>query len=135
MTDDALPQSATILLVEDETAIRLICYEVLAGAGFALLTAQDGPEALRLGTDPLLQPIDLLLTDVFLPGGLNGIQLAQQLADRHAGLKVLYMSGTPSTYLVGQRLLIPTSPFLAKPFTVSALLAKVNEVLSGPAFS
>jgi DNA-binding response OmpR family regulator len=135
MTGERLPRSATILLVEDEVPIRQLCHEGLAEAGFTLLTAPDGPAALRLSEAARLQPLDLLLTDVFLPGELNGVHVAQQLVDHQPDLKVLYMSGFSAADLIGQGLLAPDWPFLSKPFTVSDLLAKINQVLSGPTFA
>jgi DNA-binding response OmpR family regulator len=130
VTDDPLPRSATILLVEDEESIRHLVHAILTEQGFTLLTARDGAEALRLSQEPT-QSIDLLLADLMLPGRVNGVQVARQMVERHPALKVLYTSGFPIDELTQRGIVDPGWPFLPKPFTVHDLLAKVDEVLSG----
>jgi CheY-like chemotaxis protein len=130
VTDDPSPRSTTILFVEDEAAVRRLVYTILTEAGFTLLTAQDGVEALRLSQEQT-QPIDLLLADLMLPGGINGVQVARQIGERYPALKVLYTSGFPMDELTQRGIVDPGWPFLPKPFTVHDLLAKVDEVLSG----
>ncbi len=118
-----------ILLVEDEAAVRNVTREMLEAAGFTVLVAQDGAEALRLA-DSDAGAIDLLLTDVVMPG-LNGRDLAQLLRNRRPGLRVLYMSGYTDDAIVGQGVLAPDTALLDKPFSSEALIGIVHAVLEG----
>jgi PAS domain S-box-containing protein len=123
-TDAREPQ--TILLVEDEDAVRELTGEVLRGAGYTILEARSADEALRLARSHD-GPIDLLLTDVVMPG-TNGRQLARALTAEREHIKVLYMSGyaaeAVARYGVG-----PGDAFLPKPFTPDSLESKVREAL------
>jgi|SRR6185436_2414996 len=111
--------SRTILLVEDETAIRRLITIALEGAGYHVIEARSGTEALQL----FGPQIDLLLTDLRLPY-LQGEQLIARLRQRRATLKVLAMSG----FSVSAPL---TVPFLQKPFARADLLSAVRGVLDG----
>ena len=112
----------TILLVEDEPAVRQLFGQALARAGYRVYEARNGTEALRV-FDEHGDAIDLLLTDLRMPY-MGGAELAQQLRQRRKTLKLICVSGYPG----GADLEIG-SDFLAKPFSRDELLAKVREVL------
>ncbi|MBI4862801.1 MAG: PAS domain-containing protein [Candidatus Riflebacteria bacterium] len=120
--------SGTILLVEDEAAVRGLLGRVLAGDGYTLLQASDGAEALLLYADRR-EPIDLLITDVVMPG-MSGTQLAEAMRARRADLKVLYMSGYTDETLVRLGLTEGTIDFMPKPIVPAVLRNKVREVLA-----
>lgn len=113
----------TILLVEDEPAVRQLFAQALTRAGYRVYEARNGQEALKV-FDQHGDTIDLLLTDIRMPF-MGGNELAQQLRARRRTLKLLcvsgYSGGGPESEL--------TSDFLAKPFSREDLLAKVREVL------
>jgi len=122
--------SETILLVEDDDALRSLAREVLEDHGYTVLEASDGPEA---GPATAGRRVDLLLTDIVLRT-TTGNALAEQLTQGRPDLRVLYMSGYTARALVSQRELPRGTSFLQKPFTVGALLRRVREVLdSSPA--
>jgi len=117
----------TILIAEDNSGLRKLATRFLEPAGYTVLGAATGEEALEL----LAQheaPVHLLLSDVVMPG-MSGRLLAEQVAQTHPGMKVLYMSGYTSDTVVRHGVLDATMPFLNKPFTAVALLGKVREVL------
>jgi CheY-like chemotaxis protein len=87
----APPGSKTILVVDDEPLVRMVTVEVLQDLGYNVLEAEDGPSALRLVT--ACPEIDLLLTDVGLPNGMNGRQLADAIRAPRPDLPVLFVTG------------------------------------------
>ena len=99
-------------------------------SGYRVLKARQGDEALALAAEHQ-GPIDMLITDVIMPGGMSGRDLARRLAERRPGLKVLYVSGYTDNAIVHHGLLDHGVNFLAKPFSVEALCDKVREVLDG----
>ena len=117
----------TILIVEDEAAVRRMAARALAAQGYAILEAENGAEALEVlargGS-----PIDLVLTDVVMPL-VNGRELSERLSVERPGLRVLFMSGYTDDDIVRRGLLRPGSPFLQKPFMPGDLSRKVREVL------
>jgi two-component system cell cycle sensor histidine kinase/response regulator CckA len=117
----------TILLVEDEPAVRALASRVLAGAGYEVVSATDGLDALRAAGG--LPGIDLLLTDLVMPG-LGGLEVARRLAERWPGVPTAFMSGYSAGAPVATEL---PGPLLRKPFTVSGLLAYVSENLDASA--
>jgi two-component system cell cycle sensor histidine kinase/response regulator CckA len=123
----------TILVVEDNDGLRKLATRVLEPAGYTVLGAATGDEALRL-LERHEAPVHLLLSDVVMPG-MSGRHLAEQLAQTRPGMKVLYMSGYTSDTIVRHGVLEAQMPFLNKPFTATALLRKVREVLDSEASS
>jgi PAS domain S-box-containing protein len=117
----------TILLAEDNAGLRKLATRLLEPAGYTVLGAATGEEALRL-LERHEAPVHLLLSDVVMPG-MSGRQLAEQLAETHPGMKVLYMSGYTSDTIVQHGVFEAQVAFLNKPFTAAALLRKVREVL------
>jgi CheY-like chemotaxis protein len=118
----------TVLLVEDEAAVRQLAIRVLRQLGYTVLGATDGADALRVaGEYP--GAIDLLLTDVVMPQ-LGGAALAERLREAHPRLKVLFMSGYTDHTIIRHSLLEPGVAFLQKPFVPEMLARKVREVLA-----
>jgi two-component system, cell cycle sensor histidine kinase and response regulator CckA len=120
----------TILVVEDEAPLRRLVARVLGGLGYQVFVAGSGPEALEL-LDDLERPPDLLLSDVVLPGGMQGNEVAAAFTARIPNLPVLYVSGHARDAIVHAGRLDEGVNFLAKPFTPDSLAAKVREVLDG----
>jgi PAS domain S-box-containing protein len=120
----------TVLLVEDEEVVRAYARTVLAQHGYAVLEASDGAEALRRAEEHA-GPIDLLVTDVVMPG-LGGREVHQHLiGGPYPGLPVLYLSGYTEDEVLRRGVREEEEAFLGKPFTPAALLEKVRAVL-GP---
>ncbi|WP_433376329.1 ATP-binding protein [Actinoplanes sp. CA-142083] len=117
----------TLLVVEDEVALREVAGRILSGAGYRVLAASCGTAALELaeGHDG---PIDLLLSDVIMPGML-GKELAERLTGVRPATRVLYMSGYAQPVLHSQGTLDPGVALLEKPFTADDLLAAVRDRL------
>jgi two-component system cell cycle sensor histidine kinase/response regulator CckA len=120
--------SAAVLLVEDEPALLDLITRVLTGTGYTVLAAGDASEALVYLEDTS-RPIDLLLTDVVLPRGLQGDGLAQEALAVRSGLPVLFMSGHPRESLMSSGSLDPGIDYLAKPFTPDVLVRRVQQAL------
>jgi CheY-like chemotaxis protein len=119
----------TILLVEDEEAVRVFAEHVLCEAGYRVLTAADGEEALHTA-EKLLGQINLLVTDVVMPR-MSGRQLAEALIKQRPDLKILYMSGYTDDAVLRHGVLTAEAAFLQKPFSGVVLSQKVNEVMNG----
>ena len=119
----------TLLVVEDESALRDVAGRILSGAGYRVLAADGGPKALELAA--LHEgSIDLLVSDVVMPGML-GKELAERLVHDRPGTRVLYMSGYAHPVLASQGTLDPGVALLEKPFTAADLLSAVRRRLDG----
>ena len=118
----------TILLVEDDPALRNIAREALKQQGYRVLEADSGAAALKIWRENQ-GIIQLLITDVVMPGGTNGRELAQQLQTEMPELKVIYISGYNNEMLGEGLPLNQDSNFLQKPFSIPALLRKVRSRL------
>jgi len=119
----------TILVVEDEDAVRALTRHILQSSGYAILEARNGAEGIALAAQHK-GPLDLLVTDVVMPQ-VGGRPLAEALLSRHPKLKVLYLSGYTTDAVIRHGVLEAETAFLHKPFTPRALLQKVREVLDG----
>jgi two-component system cell cycle sensor histidine kinase/response regulator CckA len=119
----------TILLVEDERNLRELTARLLTDLGYRVVTAAGPLEALALCEDPS-GPIDLLLTDVVMPE-MNGRQLADRVRAQRSATRVLFMSGYTQDAVAERGVSTAGMPFLAKPFSLAALSARVREVLGG----
>ncbi|PIR50168.1 hybrid sensor histidine kinase/response regulator [Candidatus Peregrinibacteria bacterium CG10_big_fil_rev_8_21_14_0_10_54_7] len=117
----------TILLVEDDDALRSVARRMLTQRGYQVLEASSGQEALRLASQPH-DSIHLLLTDLVMPQ-MNGRELAQTLSAMRPETKVVYMSGYAQGVTDHHGVLAPGTAFLQKPFTLESLSQKVREVL------
>ncbi len=121
--------SETILLVEDEEAVRDLATEVLAMLGYSVLTASSPREAIEISENHT-ETISLLLTDVILPE-MDGKSLFESLSDKRPEMKVLYVSGYTENFIVHRGILKSKINFLQKPFTIEGLARKVRKVLDG----
>ena len=119
-------RTATILLVEDQAAIRMLAEDVLTEAGHTVLSAPNGRVALKLAEDHTGE-IDLLITDVVMPE-ISGPELAEQLDRLRPGLVVLYISGYTDHALLHRGAIEQGTAFLQKPFLPEALLEKVESL-------
>ena len=117
----------TILLVDDEESLRLVVTHFLSEElGYNILPAGSAEEALSL-IESYSGTIDLLLTDVLLPG-MSGSELAAKLLSAHPNLKIMYISGYPDHTLEGLGV-SGSDEMLQKPFTIKSLAAKLREIL------
>ena len=123
--------SETVLVVEDEDAVRHVVREALRQFGYTVLESGDAEEGLRMAQTHQ-GPIHLLVTDMVMPK-LSGRMLAQQVQAHRSDIRVLYMSGYTDSSIVQQGVLERGLAFLQKPFTLKALAAKVRQTLDAPA--
>jgi len=117
----------TILLVEDDAALRAVACRAIRAYGYHVLEASNGREALEL-CERRDEPVHLVLTDVVMPE-MSGADLARQIAEHHPGIKVLLMSGYMRDPSVRRNVVREGGAFLPKPFTPDLLLEKIREVL------
>jgi signal transduction histidine kinase/ActR/RegA family two-component response regulator len=127
----AFGEAETVLVVEDDDTVRHAAVEALREMGYEVLEAPDAMEAFRLIADR--GGIDLLFTDVGLPGGVNGRALADAAHNINPALKVLFTTGYTKDATLKSGALHGDVHFLAKPFSLQQLEAKVREVLDAPA--
>jgi two-component system, cell cycle sensor histidine kinase and response regulator CckA len=121
----------TILLVEDDEAIRAVTAAILRSLGYQVYPLTGGPEALEFCTGPNAPQIDLLLTDIVMPS-MGGRELAERLLAMHPELKILFMSGYVDDPIILHAVQEASVPFLEKPFTRDGLAKKVREALDTP---
>lgn len=126
---ESIGQGETILVVDDDSAIRALTIAYLDGLGFSCLQAEHAQSALEvMAAGP---EVALLLTDVILPGGMNGRQLADEVRRCHPGIKVVYMSGYDADAAVQHGHLDTDVDLLEKPFRKADLARKLHHVLYG----
>jgi CheY-like chemotaxis protein len=118
-----------VLLADDEDSVRTVASIFLERAGYAVLAASDGAEALRLATHCPL-PIDLLVSDVSMPG-MDGPELARRIAELHEEVKVLFTSGYSGEDLTASGVMEMGAHFLEKPYTMDLLVRAARETLDG----
>ena len=133
-TEDGRPRTleganATVLVVDDEPTVRMLVTDLLRELGYVIIEAADGAGGLEvLHSDAR---IDLLVTDVGLPGGMNGRQLADAARVHRPALKVLFITGFAETSLLSDGHLEPGMAILTKPFAVEALAQRVKGLVAG----
>jgi CheY-like chemotaxis protein len=118
----------TVLIVDDDEAVRMLVTEVLQELGYGAIEAADGTSGLNV-----LQSnarIDLLITDVGLPGGMNGRQIADAARVRRPGLKVLFITGYAENAVVRDGYLEAGMQIMIKPFTMEALATRIQDVIA-----
>ncbi|MDQ7970184.1 MAG: response regulator [Oxalicibacterium faecigallinarum] len=125
----AAGERKTILIVDDEPLVRTVSAEILKDLGYRLIEAEDGPSALKLMALDL-QP-DLLITDVGLPNGLNGRQLADAIRAQRPNLPVLFITGYAENAVLNHGDLEAGMQILTKPFATDALTARVESLIGG----
>jgi CheY-like chemotaxis protein len=117
----------TVLIVDDEPAVRMLVTEVLGDLDYRAIEAQDGPSGLKILETG--RRIDLLITDVGLPGGINGRQLADAALALRPQLKVLFITGYAENAVVGNGHLKPGMHILTKPFALEELGRRIKNIL------
>jgi two-component system cell cycle sensor histidine kinase/response regulator CckA len=120
-------EATTVVVVEDEPAVRSLVARMLASQGYQVVEAEDGAAAIRHAGQ--LPELDLLVTDVMMPG-LSGPQVRERIVALHPGCRVLFISGYPDHVLGEHALLVAGAPFLEKPFTLGELTTKVRRALA-----
>ena len=118
----------TVLVVDDEPGVRMLVAEVLEELRYEVVEAEDGPSALKILNSKAR--IDLLVTDVGLPGGMNGRQVADAARSLRPGLKVLFMTGYAENAVVGNGYLDPGMSVITKPFAVDIIGNRIKELIS-----
>jgi two-component system cell cycle sensor histidine kinase/response regulator CckA len=126
---DLCQGSETVLVVEDEEAVRILVRRVLESSGYRVLEARHGAEALVI-CDEHKEPLHLLMTDVIMPL-MSGRQLAERVSSQRPEIKILFMSGYTDNAILHHGVLEPGTNFLQKPFTPNSVLHKVRAVLDG----
>nr|WP_244479785.1 ATP-binding protein [Methylobacterium sp. Leaf94] len=122
-------QGQTVLIVDDEPTVRMLVTEVLEDLGYTAIEAADGAAGLKvLESDVRL---DLLVTDVGLPGGMNGRQMADAGRVVRPGLKVLFITGYAENAVLGNGYLAPGMQVLTKPFVMESLAGRIKELIAG----
>jgi two-component system, cell cycle sensor histidine kinase and response regulator CckA len=122
-----IPVARTILVVEDDEAVRVPASEFLMMEGFKVLQARTGSEALNV-VKHSRSPLDMLITDIFMPK-MNGHEVAAKLLEEHPNLKVLYMSGDPGRSSSAGASKIAADAILRKPFRLDKLRHKIHDLL------
>ncbi len=119
---------ATVLVVDDEPSVRMLIIEVLDELGYTMLEAENGAEALKLLQSG--RHIDLLVTDVGLPGGMSGRQVAEAARAVDPSMKVLFITGYAENAVMNHGHLEPGMQVLTKPFAMDALAVRVRDMLA-----
>lgn len=117
-----------VLVVEDDPNVRRLCLRTLSSSGYTTLSAENGAEALRV--IDAAERVDLVLTDVVMPNGMSGTELARTIAERWPGLRVIYMSGYTADFLARDAEHGLAHQLLQKPFTVAELTGAVRAGLA-----
>jgi CheY-like chemotaxis protein len=119
----------TVLVVDDEPSVRLLIVEVLEDLGYCVLQAENGAAGLKILQSA--RRIDLLVTDVGLPGGMNGRQLADAALVTRANLKILFITGYAEKAVIGDGQLKPGMYILTKPFSLEKLGGRISDIIAG----
>ncbi|MDO9412031.1 MAG: PAS domain-containing protein [Pseudolabrys sp.] len=117
----------TVMVIDDEPTIRMLIAEVLEDQGYATIEASDGASGLRVLQSQAR--IDLLITDVGLPGGINGRQIADAARELRPGLKVLFITGYAENSILANGILDKGMQIVTKPFEMDALAGKIRELI------
>jgi PAS domain S-box-containing protein len=120
-----------VLLVEDEPSVRLATRTIITRAGYEVVDAVDAPNALQAWTEARM-PFDLLLTDMVMPNGSNGMELATRLRSGNPRLKVIISTGYSQELMRQTGPSVPGARLLLKPFTTASLLTTIREALDSP---
>lgn len=120
-------QGETVLVVDDEPSVRMLVADILEELGYTALQAVDGASGLRVLQSDVR--IDLLITDVGLPGGMNGRQMADAARIARPRLSVLFITGYAETAVLGAGQLAPGMAVLTKPFGIDAMAARIREMI------
>ncbi|MCH8063808.1 MAG: response regulator [Chloroflexi bacterium] len=122
------PGGATVLLVDDENDVRGATAEALRQGGYNILEATEGPEAIQVVEQYSAGKVDVLVTDVIMPG-MGGKNLAERIMELRPGIRTIYVSGYGEESLVSQGLLEPGSLFVQKPINLATLTSAIIDVM------
>jgi signal transduction histidine kinase/CheY-like chemotaxis protein len=120
-------QGETVLIVDDEPSVRMLVSEVLEDLGYTAIEAADGPTGLKIMQSDVR--LDLLVTDVGLPGGMNGRQMADAGRALRPGLKVLFITGYAENAVIGNGVLEPGMQLMTKPFVIEVLASRIRQII------
>ena len=121
-------QGETVLIVDDEPSVRMLVTEVLEDLGYTAIEAADSVAGLKVLQSDVR--IDLLVTDVGLPGGMNGRQMADAARERRPDLKVLFITGYAENAVLGNGYLSPGMQVLTKPFVLETLATRIKDLIA-----
>jgi len=130
VTSAELPRSersATVLIVDDEASVRMLLTEIVEDLGFTAIEASDSAAGLRVLQSDVT--IDLLVTDVGLPGGMNGRQMADAGRETRPDLQVLFVTGYAENAVIGSGRLAPGMAVLTKPFPIETMAARIRSMI------
>jgi CheY-like chemotaxis protein len=119
----------TILIVEDEPTVRMLVTEVLEELGYSAIEAADGAAGVKILESSI--HIDLLITDIGLPGGMNGRQVADAARRTRPDLKILFLTGYAEDAAVNKLHLGPGMYIMAKPFAMERLASRIKTIVAG----
>ena len=119
----------TVLVVDDEPTVRMLVTDVLDELGYSAIEAADGISGLNVLRSDVR--IDLLITDVGLPGGVNGRRMTDAVREKRPGLKVLFITGYAENAAIGNGYLEPDMHVLTKPFAMDRLAARIRSIIAG----
>lgn len=117
----------TVLVVEDEPSVRAVVVQLLKNLGYTVVEAEDGLEALERLDE--IGEIDLLFTDIVLPGGMTGEDVAAEVLKRQPAVRLLYTSGYAATAMDEGGRVAEGSEFLSKPYPMKTLASRIREIL------
>jgi CheY-like chemotaxis protein len=120
----------TVLVVDDEPLVAMLIIDVLEDLGYRAIEAQDSATGLKLVQSDAR--IDLLITDVGLPGGMNGNQFAEAARRHRPGLKILFVTGYAETGALSRDRLEEGMEVLTKPFSIDMLTSRIRAMLGAP---
>jgi PAS domain S-box-containing protein len=129
-TAPTISPSETVLVVDDEALIRMLVVEVLGDLGYTAIEAADGPQAMRILNSP--QHIDLLVTDVGLPNGMNGRQIADAARVTRPGLPILFITGYAENAVISNGHLDTGMEVISKPFALDDMTHRIRTMLTFP---
>ena len=128
LADAPRGEGETVLVVDDEPTVRMLVSEVLADLGYRAIEAEDGAAGLKVLNSPAR--VDLLVTDVGLPGGMNGRQVADAARTVRPDLKVLFITGYAENAVLSHGHLDPGMHVMTKPFAMEALATRIRELIA-----
>jgi CheY-like chemotaxis protein len=131
-TAEAVPclaQGETVLIVDDEPTVRMLVSDILEDLGYTAIEAGDSAAGLRVLQSDVR--IDLLVTDVGLPGGMNGRQMADAARASRPDLKVLFITGYAENAVLSNGHLAPGMAVLTKPFAIDTMAARIRSMIEG----
>ncbi|QYA10573.1 PAS domain S-box protein [Agrobacterium larrymoorei] len=131
LSDHKSDKQMTVLVVDDEPLVRMLIVDVLEELGYRPIEADDGPAGMELIRST--EQIDLLITDVGLPGGMNGRQVADAARELRPGLKVLFVTGYAENAVINHGHLDPGMEIITKPFDLTVLAKRIGDMLNSAA--